>query len=299
MDIQSPSGLSVQVNANGSIRRMDCGDILLNLFLGTEMEGGPANLYLRRHGAAVEAMPLLGPRSPAAFQVDQRANGRRRGMAGDPLPPSAGAGGIGPGLVLARVAEEHSAVQRRPVDLIYAQDLALAHYGAVRLNEYYMSHYVDHTPLTHPERGVVLCSRQNLSMGGRNPWTVIGTLGSGVSYATDALQVHGLATRAGRLPVGVARGLPGARRQHEHSMVAIQDASVRLEPGGSHRARLLRLVRSRSSCGNLRGRSCFCRQGPGPAGSRACRESRSGLARLRNRAASLFSTAPLLDSPGS
>ena len=39
------------------------------------------------------------------------------------------------------------------VDLIYAQDVALAHYGAVRLNEYYVSQYVDHTPLQHPSRG--------------------------------------------------------------------------------------------------------------------------------------------------
>ena len=59
--VESPSGLSVQVNANGSIRRIDHGDIILNLFLGTEIEGGPANLYLRRHGASIESMPLLGP----------------------------------------------------------------------------------------------------------------------------------------------------------------------------------------------------------------------------------------------
>ncbi len=48
---ESPSGLSVQVNANGSIRRIDHRDIILNLFLGSEIEGGPANVYLRRHGA--------------------------------------------------------------------------------------------------------------------------------------------------------------------------------------------------------------------------------------------------------
>ena len=34
-------------------------------------------------------------------------------------------------------------------------------------------------------------------MGGRHPWCVIGSLGQGVSFATDALQFHGLATRAG------------------------------------------------------------------------------------------------------
>jgi cellobiose phosphorylase len=117
------------------------------------------------------------------------------------------------------------------LDLIYAQDLSLAHYGAVRLNEYYVSQYVDHTPLSHAERGLVLASRQNQAMGGRYPWCVIGSLGQGVSFATDALQVHGLATRAGRAPEGLAAGLPGVRRQHEHAMAAIQDAPLRLEPG--------------------------------------------------------------------
>ena len=37
------------------------------------------------------------------------------------------------------------------------------------MNEYYVSQYIDHTPLTHPERGCVLAVRQNLSMGGRSP----------------------------------------------------------------------------------------------------------------------------------
>jgi 1,2-beta-oligoglucan phosphorylase len=228
--LESASGLSVQVNANGSIRRMDHQDIILNLFLGNEMEGGPANLYLRRHGEAIEAVPLLGPRSPAAVHCDERelrASGAWQGIR------------FVVSLVLAasdpawfwHVDLENIGGVAATLDLIYAQDLALAHYGAVRLNEYYVSQYVDHTPLSHPERGFVLASRQNQSMGGRNPWCVIGALGQGVSFATDALQVHGLATRAGRVPEGLDKGLPGARRQHEHAMAAIQDAALRLEPG--------------------------------------------------------------------
>jgi 1,2-beta-oligoglucan phosphorylase len=70
LGLASPSGLTVQVNANGSIRRLDYGDIMLNLFLGNELEGGPANLYLRRLGEPVVAIPLLGPRSPAKVRCD-------------------------------------------------------------------------------------------------------------------------------------------------------------------------------------------------------------------------------------
>ena len=228
--LESPAGLSMEVNANGSIRRMDHRDILLNLFLGTEIEGGPANLYLRRLGAIVESTPLLGARSPAVIHRDQRgmtASGEWLGIH------------FSVSLVLAKLAPTwfwHVVLKNtrdgaETVDLIYAQDLALAQYGAVRINEYYTSHYVDHTVLSHQQRGFALASRQNLSMGGRNPWTVIGSLGKGVSYATDALQFHGLATRAGQTPIGLTKGLPGAHLQHEHSLVAIQEAPMKIQPG--------------------------------------------------------------------
>jgi 1,2-beta-oligoglucan phosphorylase len=228
--IENPSGLTVQVNANGSIRRMRHRDILLNLFLGNEVEGGPANIYLRRLGDEVAAVPLLGPRSPSAVRCDGRSltlSGDWRGirfLVSMVLAESASGW-------FWHVALENNGDKAETLDLIYVQDLALADYGAVRLNEYFVSHYVDHAPLSHPERGLVLASRQNQPMGGRIPWCVIGSLGRGVSFATDALQVYGLATRASPIPAAVTHGLPGTCLQHEHSMAAIQDAEFRLQPG--------------------------------------------------------------------
>ncbi|MEP7246582.1 MAG: hypothetical protein ABI885_23285, partial [Gammaproteobacteria bacterium] len=68
--LASPAGLSFEINSNGSLRRFDCGDILLSLFIGNEMEGGPTNLYLRRLAGAkaAEWTPLLGPLSPTRFE---------------------------------------------------------------------------------------------------------------------------------------------------------------------------------------------------------------------------------------
>ena len=72
------SGITAEMNANGSLRRFDCGSISLLLFVGNELEGGPANLYLRRLGGSAECIPLLGPQSPTCFELDAQ-NGRFAG----------------------------------------------------------------------------------------------------------------------------------------------------------------------------------------------------------------------------
>jgi 1,2-beta-oligoglucan phosphorylase len=232
--VASPSGLSFELNANGSVRRIDHGDIMINLFPGNEADGGPSNIYLRRLESGGEVIPLLGPCSPASCEFTERgmtACGERDGLV------------FRVRLVLAESAPawfwhvelENTGPAAVSCDLIHTQDIALAHYGAIRLNEYYVSQYVDHAPLEHASKGVAVASRQNQSMGGRCPWTVIGSLGKGISYATDALQFHGFATRAGGRPAALAAGLPGKRLQHEHSLVAIQDAPLVLEPGAKLR----------------------------------------------------------------
>lgn len=232
--LTSRSGLRAEINANGSIRRIDCGDTVVNLFVGNELEGGPTNLYLRRHGQTLDCTALLGPRSPTQFAAASRGNTLRGGGVWRHI-------GYRVTLVFAREAAawfwhielHNSGDAPQDLDLIYAQDLALAPYAAVRTNEYYVSQYVDHTALLHATQGNVVASRQNLAAGGRHPWCLIGSLRNGTSFATDAMQVHGLASRAGEMPAALmsSKGLPGRRLQHEHSMVAIQDAPLNLQPG--------------------------------------------------------------------
>jgi cellobiose phosphorylase len=229
--LASPSGLAVHLNGNGSVQRIDSGGVTVNAFLGNEVEGGPANIYLRRHGTPIEWTPLLGPSSPGAVRIDERT----LEVAGEWM-------GIRfrVALVLARTAPAwfwhvslHNASQQvQTLDLVHAQDVALAHYGTLRLNEYYLSQYIDHTPLQHAARGVLLAVRQNLAMGGRHPWLVTGSLRHAQSFCTDALQLHGLATRAGGPPAALqAERLPGVRHQHEHSMAVLQEAPLTLAPG--------------------------------------------------------------------
>ena len=245
--------LSAEINANGSLRRFDCGDISLSLFVGNELEGGPANLYLRMVGDGARCIPLLGPQSPTCFESDARS-GRFTGR-GSWLDVE-----YALELVLSKSATAwfwHVQLVNRSagvqaLDLTYAQDLALAPYGAVRMNEFYVSQYVDHTPLSHPTRGMVVASRQNQLAGDRHPWTIVGSLRKGASFATDALQFHGLANREGAVTTQLAQELPNRRLQHEHSMVVVRDTAIRLEPSSSSVGRVLRWIRPRSSRGHVR-----------------------------------------------
>lgn len=225
------SDLKVTLTPNGSIQRMDYRDIVLTLFIGNEQEGGLTNLYLRQRGVESEAMALIGPKAPC-----------------DPLKSTGGrwAGGNdrlryaltleqAPGAPLWRFEVKVTNHGDQPVelDLLLTQDLALAPYGAIRLNEYYVSQYLDYTPLDHEQLGTVVAVRQNQAMGGRNPWCLIGSLNRAVAFGTDALQFYGRAARGGKPASALAEGLPGARLQHEHALVSLQDAPFQLNPGES------------------------------------------------------------------
>jgi cellobiose phosphorylase len=229
--LASPSGLAVELTASSAVRRIDHRDVIVNLFLGTEVEGGPANLYLRRREHGVAWVPLLGPQSPGRIRLDETGLEVAGEWSGLRFAVSLRLSDSAPAWFW-HVALQNAGRAPASFDLVHAQDVALADYGAVRLNEYYVSHYVDHTPLAHPAHGVVLAARQNLSIGGRHPWLLLGSLGRGTSFATDALQLYGVGARTGRAPEGLASDrLPGERRQHEHSLAVIQDEPVTLAPG--------------------------------------------------------------------
>ncbi|MGA7540298.1 MAG: hypothetical protein WBW93_16195 [Steroidobacteraceae bacterium] len=232
--LTSRSGLRAEISESGALRRLDCGATSLSLFIGNEVEGGPTNLFLRRRSGTPEWTALLGPSSPTRFATPDSAarligRGTWRGIE------------YAISLALAQDAPAwfwhvqlmNASDEAQELDLTYAQDLALAPYGAVRMNEYYVSQYIDHTPLSHAQRGILIASRQNQAAEGRNPWSLIGSLRQGSSFATDALDFHGLAGRTGEPPAGLLGELAGRRLQHEHSMVVLRDAPARLGRGQS------------------------------------------------------------------
>jgi 1,2-beta-oligoglucan phosphorylase len=301
--LRSPCGLRAEFNANGSMRRFECDAVSLALFVGNEAEGGPANIYLRDRSQPLAWTALLGPASPTQFSSTPSAFAVcGEGVWRDIRYSIA--------LLLAQSAPvwfwqlrlTNTAAVVRELDLTYAQDLALAPYGAVRMNEFYVSQYIDHAPLSHPQHGIVIASRQNQAADGRYPWSLIGSRRASAGFATDALQFLGLAGRAGDAPVGLLTELPSQRLQHEHSMVVIRDQPLRLEPQSSVDAGFFGLFvpdhREASSDADLQRIDAVLalpeaipkRAGPMAVGSPAA-EPPSAAA-----AASLFSAAPLLEA---
>ena len=139
------------------------------------------------------------------------------------------------------------------VDLLLLQDLALAPYGALRMNEYYVSQYLDHAPLEHAARGTVLASRQNQAVGGRDTrGASIGSLNRAVALCDR--RAAGAWPRRSRRRAATRAAPTACRRlrlQHEHAMAALQDACCDLAPGGRPRPRMVRPRAGRPPAGHV------------------------------------------------
>jgi cellobiose phosphorylase len=230
--LSSPAGLSATVQRNGSTTWLTWNGLRVNLYPGTALEAGPANLWVRRRSAGgVVAHPLLGPASGSVVSRDA-----------DGVLVEGDADGLSYRAVLTLAAEEPAWCWRvsvvaagdsaAEVDVVVAADVALARPAVVRTNEYYVCQYLDHTPLLHPEHGWVVAVRQNLAQDGCNPWLLLGSLGRSTGFTTDALQLHGLGARAGLPAQALARPeLVSTRLQHEHALVALQAEASVLDPG--------------------------------------------------------------------
>ena len=232
LKFENSARLSVQMCANTALQRIDAAGVMLNLFPGNEVEGGPANIWLRlTEGESVQAVPLLGPQSPlvrVAALPDFTLQGQWQGLHLQlqlRLAASTSA-------YFWHLHVENRGALARTIDLSHVQDVGLSDYGAARVNEYYVSHYLDLAPLAHPRQGWMLAARQNLAVEGKRfPWALLGSLRRGVSFATDVSQVSDMKA-----------GLPGLRLQHEHALLALQDAAVTLVPGASETLGFFMLV---------------------------------------------------------
>jgi len=234
--------MHLEASSDGALTRFLARDLSLLLNPATSIEAGAANVHLRvldEEGGVVRRTPLLGPGSPGAVAVADGA-----------LVASGTWADLDYTLALGLGADDLTwswdlEVRNRGrgsvrVDAVLTLDPALAPEGAVANNQYYVSQYLDVTPVETPDHGVALAVRQNMP-GERVPWIVVASSGCGVGWATDAHQLV-RRTVTGTSWSGLDQHLPSTRLQHEHTLVAIQDAAADLAPGGRHRTGFTGLV---------------------------------------------------------
>jgi 1,2-beta-oligoglucan phosphorylase len=221
--LASPSGMTAWFTEGSVLRRLEVGERSILLYPADELESGPANLFLRRRSAAGrDVCALLGPGSPGHVRLTDAGPIVTGSWQGLDYRVSFRLGAC----VTAwywHVAVTNRDVDAAEVDVVYAQDVALASYATVRTNEYYVSQYLDLTPVVTDEAGTALAVRQNMP-GTESPWILIGSMRDGTGWGTDALQVTGFG-RDG-IVAGLARDLPNARLQHEHTLALVQDRAV-------------------------------------------------------------------------
>lgn len=120
-------------------------------------------------------------------------------------------------------------------DLVYAQDVGIAHERSVRTNELYVSQYIDHHIFVDTDWGYVIGSRQNQSQDGINPILVTACLQGSIGYLTDGYQFYGLTYKdTDRIQALEHESLPCKRYQYEMAMPVVQSNKVNLMPQTSN-----------------------------------------------------------------
>jgi cellobiose phosphorylase len=236
--LRNSAGVSIELLENGSILAIRHGDILVNQVLGSPVEGGIGNVYLRRRSSgAIRSFPILGPAAPSRFRVS---------------PDTAWWDGSGDDLdyvcTLSLAPEQatwfwtirvrNASTELLDVDAVLSQDAGIGDEVAVRTNELYTSQYIDHTILEDETFGYLICSRQNLPQGDRFPWVMHGCLDGSGGFLTDGFQFYGLEYKATGVPRALALAtLPNATYQHEFALPTLQSRPVSLPPGAEARIR--------------------------------------------------------------
>ncbi|MDZ4725881.1 MAG: hypothetical protein SH817_06980 [Leptospira sp.] len=210
--MRNESGLEFNFTSNGSLYSIKIKHILVNLYIGNELEASIANFYLRVFSEFGETIyPLFGPNANTKFEISESKY-------------------LGEGIVDSlhyqfifslhpvllswsySIQIKNLSNQSARFQFVYTQDLGLCDYQSSRLNEFFVSHYIHHEILETKENGYLILSRQNEPVSGYHPACLLFSNKPVTSFATDALDIFENRN---------LKEFPSKRKQGEHSVIGL------------------------------------------------------------------------------
>jgi cellobiose phosphorylase len=232
LELTNDSGIRLQLSPAGNLQAIRHETTLINQVIPLAVEDSLQRLALRVKGPSKKVIPLTGP----------TANTTRRQIAANAVTWQGVAQQLEHAVSLIlhpslpvwfwRVHVRNGGEEMANFDVIYGQDLGLAHVNAVTNNEAYVCQYIDHLPVDTKALGPVILSRQNQAQSGnRFPWIAQGCLDGAGAYGTDGFQFFGKDHRVTGIPAAWERDLPSKRLQYEFAYISLQSREIHLEPG--------------------------------------------------------------------
>ena len=207
---------------SGDVFEITHGEVMINQIRGNLVDGSMNQIYLRIYddnGQVDSVIPMLGIKSNSKFSYNKEVNQAK--WIGD-------AKGIKYEVIFTLAANGiwfwyvEADGQDNQVDILYTQDVGLAHRGMIQANEAYTSQYVDYQVFDHEKNGYVICSRQNQSQSNQFPYLQQGALTKVRSYSTDGYQFFGLSYKETDVPQALYHAsLANEIYQYEFGYVAL------------------------------------------------------------------------------
>ncbi|WP_310601914.1 GH36-type glycosyl hydrolase domain-containing protein [Anaerosporobacter sp.] len=192
--------------------------VMINDFHGTNAEGSSNNIYLRIYNDnTINSYPLIGVNSNCSIEKSNTA-----------LRFTGSVQSVNYTVTFRLTPygiwywDISLTGECQKADVIYSQDIGVASAGSVASNELYTAQYLGHS-VFESDNGYVICSRQNMSQGGTNPYLQQGSLGIRANaYSTDGTQFFGLSYKKTNVPEALSSNLPSTNKQYELSHIALQ-----------------------------------------------------------------------------
>ncbi|MFC2149348.1 GH36-type glycosyl hydrolase domain-containing protein [Candidatus Auribacterota bacterium] len=230
--------------SNGSVRRLGLKDVMVNLYMGHPLQGSISNIYLRViDGEKVRYTSLTGPESPSTFAFGKNSviwKGTVSGISYEVIFTLSQKTDMW--FYVVKLSNESGS--KTACDVVYLQDKGISHEANTRVNENYVSQYIDQKIFNTPKYGYVIAGRKNHPYKSHCAWILEGCMDGNESCLTDGLQFFGLSYKETNNPEALLlKEWKSEVIQDEFSITAFKSKKYVLEPGQKQELRYFGYVK--------------------------------------------------------